>query len=102
MHHAALRVQCTAVSIYGMSSADALQSAWAGIPVCFGSDLLGEMRKHQSQEFSICGRVQSPADVLRSATVNCASLFGMEGQIGEIAPGCFAGMLNYLLIGLCV
>lgn len=64
-----------------------------GVNICFGSDLLGSMHKHQLEEFAIRYRVQSPASVLRSATTNCAKLFNMEGDIGVVAPGAFADLV---------
>ncbi|KAK9797015.1 hypothetical protein WJX73_006150 [Symbiochloris irregularis] len=64
-----------------------------GIPVAFGSDLLGDMRKHQSQGLRVQAQACSPADVIRSATRTCASLFQMDGLIGEVAEGCFADLI---------
>lgn len=69
----------------------------AEIPIAFGSDLLGDMRKHQSQGLRIQAQAYSPADVICSATRTCASLFQMDGLIGEIAQGCFAGTPFMLL-----
>ena len=41
----------------------------AGVPVGFGTDLLGETHEQQSREFSIRAQVLSPAEVIRSATL---------------------------------
>lgn len=49
------------------------------------------MRTHQSQGLRIQAQANSPADAIRSATRTCASLFQMDGLIGEVAAGCFAG-----------
>lgn len=65
----------------------------AGVNLCYGSDLLGGMRRHQLQEFRIRGAVQPAADVIRSATVTAARLLGEEGRIGEITPGARADLL---------
>jgi imidazolonepropionase-like amidohydrolase len=64
-----------------------------GVNICFGSDLLGGMHKHQLEEFSLRCRVQSAASVLRSATTTCAQLFNMEGDVGVVAPGAFADLV---------
>ena len=37
--------------------------------------------------------MQPPIDVIRAATVNAARLFGMEGEIGVVAPGARADLL---------
>lgn len=65
----------------------------AGVNLCYGSDLLGGMRRHQLEEFRIRGTVLPAVDVVRSATVTAARLLGEEGRIGRIAPGALADML---------
>jgi imidazolonepropionase-like amidohydrolase len=65
----------------------------AGIPMAFGTDLLGDMHKYQSDEFVIRGRVLPAIEVIRSATVHAAELIGMTGRIGCIAPGAFADLI---------
>jgi imidazolonepropionase-like amidohydrolase len=65
----------------------------AGLPIVYGTDLLGGMHEDQLTEFTIRREVQQPADILRSATLIAASLLKMEGQIGIIAPGTFADLL---------
>ncbi|SDD50127.1 metal-dependent hydrolase family protein [Glycomyces harbinensis] len=65
----------------------------AGVNLCYGSDLLGGMRRHQLEEFRIRGAVLPAADVIRSATVTAAKLLGEEGRIGRIVPGALADML---------
>ncbi|EFJ39607.1 hypothetical protein VOLCADRAFT_108565 [Volvox carteri f. nagariensis] len=50
----------------------------AKVPMCFGSDLLGNMHPAQAGEFELRARVLPSASILRSATVNCAALFGMK------------------------
>ncbi|MEU5871661.1 amidohydrolase family protein [Glycomyces sp. NPDC047369] len=65
----------------------------AGINLCYGSDLLGGMRKHQLDEFTIRGSVIPAADVIRSATVTAARLLGEEDRIGRIVPGARADLL---------
>ncbi|RRR99316.1 metal-dependent hydrolase family protein [Glycomyces terrestris] len=65
----------------------------AGVAICYGSDLLGGMRRHQLQEFTIRGAVIPAADVLRSATVTAARLLGEEGRLGQVVPGAAADLL---------
>lgn len=64
-----------------------------GVNICFGSDLLGPMHKHQLEEAAIRCRVQTPAAVLRSATTTCAKLFNMVGEVGVVAEGAYADLL---------
>src|SRR5699024_12480219 len=53
---------------------DALKLANAhGVKIVYGSDLLGGMQPHQSQEFAIRARVQTSQQVLRSATTTAAA-----------------------------
>jgi len=72
----------------------ALELAVAGgIPIGFGTDLLGGMQRHQNEEFAIRADVQAPLDVLRSATVVAAEIVQCPGKLGVIAPGAFADMV---------
>jgi imidazolonepropionase-like amidohydrolase len=65
----------------------------AGLPMAFGSDLLGELRKYHCMEFEILARVLTSAEIIRSATVVGARLCRMEGEIGTISQGAFADLL---------
>jgi imidazolonepropionase-like amidohydrolase len=65
----------------------------AQIPIVYGTDLLGGMHDEQLSEFTIRRQVQSPADLLRSATTVAARLLRMEGQVGVMAPGASADLL---------
>lgn len=65
----------------------------AGLPMAFGTDLLGQLHKYQTMEFSLRAGVLGNLDVLRSATQVSARLCRMEGQIGTIAEGAFADLL---------
>ncbi|GLQ05893.1 metal-dependent hydrolase family protein [Sneathiella chinensis] len=64
-----------------------------GVRMVFGTDLLGPMHRHQLTEFKIRSRFQTPAELIRSATLTAAELFQMEGEIGELAPGARADMI---------
>jgi imidazolonepropionase-like amidohydrolase len=65
----------------------------AGVNICYGSDLLGGMRRHQLREFTIRGAVIPAADVLRSATTTAAKLLNEEDRLGQIIPGALADLL---------
>jgi imidazolonepropionase-like amidohydrolase len=65
----------------------------AGLPMAFGSDLLGGLMKYHSMEFEILARVLKPAEIIASATTVGARLCRMEGKIGTIAPGAFADLI---------
>jgi imidazolonepropionase-like amidohydrolase len=65
----------------------------AGVPVGFGTDLLGETHSAQSRELLLRAEVQPPLDVLRSATLVNADLLGRTGTLGTIAPGAGADLL---------
>jgi len=65
----------------------------AGLPMAFGSDLLGPLRKYHVMEFELLSRVLTNAEILRSATVIGARLCRMEGRIGVVAPGAHADLL---------
>ena len=65
----------------------------AGVPMGFGTDLLGPLQDRQSREFLIRAEVLQPIEVLRSATSVNAALIGREGELGTIAPGAVADIL---------
>jgi imidazolonepropionase-like amidohydrolase len=65
----------------------------AGIPIAFGTDLLGGMHEDQLSEFTLRAQVQPAADIIRSATVTGARLLRLEGRIGVIAPQASADLL---------
>ncbi len=65
----------------------------AGVRVGFGTDLLGETHPAQSKELLLRAAVQSPLDVLRSATIVNAELLGKAGELGVLAPGAAADLL---------
>jgi len=65
----------------------------AGVPVAYGSDLLGALQDEQSREFLIRGEVMKPLEVIQSATTVAARLLRQDGKLGVIAPGAFADLL---------
>jgi imidazolonepropionase-like amidohydrolase len=65
----------------------------AGVRMGFGTDLLGEAQRLQSDEFRLRAEVLSPAEAIASATVVGADVLGMTGKLGRIVPGAFADVL---------
>jgi imidazolonepropionase-like amidohydrolase len=51
------------------------------------------MHGRQNSEFVLRGAVQTPVQVLQSATITAARLMRQEGQIGEIVAGAWADLL---------
>jgi imidazolonepropionase-like amidohydrolase len=64
-----------------------------GVPVVFGTDLLGHMHERQSSEFALRTPAVPPVQLLQSATIQAARLMRQEGQIGQIVPGAWADLL---------
>lgn len=65
----------------------------AGVKMAYGSDLLADMHRHQSNEFVLRARVLPASEVLASATTVAAEVLGMEGKLGIVAPGAVADLL---------
>jgi imidazolonepropionase-like amidohydrolase len=65
----------------------------AGLPMAFGSDLLGELQRHHCEEWEIRARVLPVAEIIRSATLVGAKLSCLEGEAGAIVPGAYADLL---------
>jgi imidazolonepropionase-like amidohydrolase len=64
-----------------------------GVPVVFGTDLLGHMHERQNGEFDLRLQAMSPVEALQSATVVAARLMRQEGRIGELVVGAYADLL---------
>jgi imidazolonepropionase-like amidohydrolase len=64
-----------------------------GVPVAYGTDLLGPLQVAQSEEFSLRAQVLSPAEIIRSATTIGAQIVRQEGKLGCLKPGAFADLL---------
>ncbi len=75
----------------GMNSLAIMKKA--GLAMAYGSDLLGDMHKYQSEEFVIRGRALPAHEVIASATHVAAKLLRLEGKIGTIAPGAHADLI---------
>lgn len=68
-------------------------AAEEGVPLCYGSDLLGPLGKYQALEFELRSKVLSAVDILRSATVNPARMMGLAADVGQIRKGFQADMI---------
>jgi imidazolonepropionase-like amidohydrolase len=71
--------------------------AWAkqlGVPIALGTDLWGpDAQKSQPREFEQRMDLDSPPNILHSATVVNAELLMQKGMLGVIAPGAYADLL---------
>lgn len=65
----------------------------ADVKVGFGSDLMGEAHPAQGRELLLRARIQTPLDVLRSATLINAELLNREGELGVVEVGALADLL---------
>lgn len=64
-----------------------------GVPIVFGTDLLGHMHARQNTEFLLRAPVLSPTEVLQSATIVAARLLRREAEVGQLIPGAWADLL---------
>ncbi|KAF9252682.1 hypothetical protein DTO006G1_6150 [Penicillium roqueforti] len=64
-----------------------------GLDICFGTDLLGPLHYAQSKEFTIRSTVQTPLEILRSATTTPARMLRQNEFLGKVAPGFAADLL---------
>ncbi len=65
----------------------------AGVPVGFGSDLLGQLQSNQNREFSLRAQVLSPMEILRQATLVGAQVLRQVGNLGCLRPGALADLI---------
>jgi imidazolonepropionase-like amidohydrolase len=65
----------------------------AGVPVGYGTDLLGALQVEESREFMIRSEVLSPLEIIRSATTIGAQIIRQEGKLGTLKTGAFADLL---------
>lgn len=64
-----------------------------GVKTGFGTDLLGDMHKCQSDEFTIRAEVLSPFEVICQATQIGAEIVRKPGELGIVAPDAMADLL---------
>lgn len=67
--------------------------AQAGVKMGFGTDLLGQSQRLQSEEFRLRAQVLGNLEVIRSATSYAAEILMAVGRYGVIAPGAAADLL---------
>ncbi|MBS7704924.1 metal-dependent hydrolase family protein [Chelatococcus asaccharovorans] len=79
------------VRAQGLAALEILYNA--NVMMAYGSDLLGEMHRHQSDEFLLRRDVLPAIEVIRSATVNAAKVVRQEGKLGVVAPGAHADLI---------
>jgi imidazolonepropionase-like amidohydrolase len=65
----------------------------AGVPVAYGTDLLGPLQEEQSREFVLRAQVLSPIEIIRSATSVGARVLRREGKLGCLRADAFADLL---------
>lgn len=66
----------------------------AGVPVGFGSDLMGDLESEQLQGLRLQCDVTGPLELLQSLTSVNAALLGEE-RLGRIAPGAAGDVLIF-------
>ncbi len=64
-----------------------------GIPIAFGTDMLGAMQTRQSREFALRLPALTPLEILQSATSVAARLMCQDGQVGALVAGAWADLL---------
>ena len=65
----------------------------AGVPVAYGTDLLGQLQSEQSREFMIRSQVQKPIEIIRAATTIGAEIVRQVGKLGCLQAGAYADLL---------
>jgi imidazolonepropionase-like amidohydrolase len=65
----------------------------AGVPVAYGTDLLGQLQVDQCREFELRSQVLSPIEIIRSATLIGAKVVRREGELGCLKPGALADLI---------
>ena len=64
-----------------------------GVPMAYGSDLLGEMHEFQSDEFLLRNRVLDAFTIICQATSIGAEVIQQKGRLGIVAAGAIADLL---------
>lgn len=65
----------------------------AGVKLGLGTDLLGDLHAHQLEELKIRSQIQSPFEVLHSATAVNAEIVQKSTELGCIKEGAYADLL---------
>lgn len=66
-----------------------------GVPMAYGTDLLGVMHRRQLTEFELRADVVPATDLIRAATTTAARLIRREKDLGHIAPGFIADLIAF-------
>ena len=64
-----------------------------GVRLGLGTDLLGPHQERQCTEFELRRAVNTPLEILRSATSINAEILGESGNLGQIATGVYADVI---------
>ncbi len=67
--------------------------AKAGVKMGLGTDLLGALHRHQSNELKLRADILGNGMTLQQATLVGAEILGMTNQLGVIKPGAIADLL---------
>lgn len=67
----------------------------AGLPMAYGTDLLGELRKYGGLEFELLAQVLTPTEILAGMWDTGAKLCRMQGEIGTMAKGARANFVAF-------
>jgi len=67
----------------------------AGLPMAFGTDLLGPLRKFGGLEFELLAQVLTPTEILSGMWEAGARLCRMTGEIGTMATGARANLVAF-------
>jgi imidazolonepropionase-like amidohydrolase len=67
----------------------------AGVPMAYGTDLLGAMHRRQLSEFDLRADVVPAAELIRAATTTAAVLIRKETEIGRVAEGYRADLIAF-------
>ncbi len=74
--------------------ANAARAKKGGVWLVSGSDAVAGLHGHNPREVIWLVKAGlTPAEALRAATVDAASLLGLEGKVGELKPGAFADLI---------
>jgi imidazolonepropionase-like amidohydrolase len=65
----------------------------AGVPVAYGTDLLGALQVEQSREFMIRSEVMAPIEIIRATTTIGARILRQDGKLGTLKPGAYADLI---------
>jgi len=65
----------------------------AGVKIGLGTDLLGELHTYQLEELKIRSEVDTPFEILHSATAINAEIVQKSGELGCIQAGAYADLL---------